>query len=75
MKRFRHTRFKGMLEDPKGEWIKRKEAIQEIDGMLSQWRALHSELSDERMKSFLILWLLSLSILGNCIQLIYHLNA
>ena len=74
MKRFKHTWFNGMLEDPKGEWVKEKEATEELKGVLSQWVALHSNLATEEIYSRILLWLLLLSILGNCGQLFYSLN-
>ena len=74
MKKYKHTWFNGMLEDPIGEWVKEKEATQELNGVLSQWVALHSTLSTEETTSLILKWLLSLSILGNIGQLIYHLN-
>jgi hypothetical protein len=58
MKRYIKTFWNGMLEDPKGEWIKEKDATQEIDRILSQWRAVHSEYADERIKSLLITFFL-----------------
>jgi len=74
VRKYKHTWFNGMLEDPKGDWVKEKEAKQEIDEMLSQWRMLHSEFADERICSLFLKYFLSLSILGNIGQLIYHLN-
>jgi len=70
MKRFRYTFWNGMLEDLKGEWVKEKEAKQEVDGMLSQWRALHSEYSDEKIRSLLLTTGLLFSVFFNIFQLL-----
>ena len=67
MKRYKHTWFNGMLEDPKGLYCK-------IDDHLGEWIDLHNKLCEEEFTSFILKWLLSLSILGNLGQIIYHLN-
>ena len=67
MKGYKHTWFNGMLEDPKGEWVKEKDATKELV-------IFAHEIMDEELTSFILKWLLSLSILGNIGQLIYHLN-
>jgi len=73
MKRFKHTWFNGMLEDPKGIWVKEEDATQELKDIVSQWKVLHSNFEDEIIIFLLLKYSLTFSILGNII-LIYHLN-
>ena len=88
MKRFRQTWFNGMLEDPKGEWVKEKEACdyldswiqkakrleQQIEDHQKEWRELHNKYSNERIKSLLLSAFCISLILGNIVQIIYHTN-
>ena len=81
MKRFKHTWFKGMLEDPKGIWVKEKDACNILQFWINSTKGLEQEVSrfscllaDEQTLSILLKWLLFLSITCNIGLLIYYLN-
>lgn len=81
MKRYTKTFWNGMLEDPKGEWVKEKEAKKSMKFWASKFDdkelenvALFNKLSDEEHTSFIYAWICLLSLLGNIGQLLYQMN-
>jgi len=81
MQRYKHTWFNGMLKDPKGKWVKDKDATEviefnyrKINCQIQEYKTLHSKFSDERIISLFLKYFLVLSIFCNIGQLIYHLN-
>jgi len=88
MKRYTKTFWNGMLEYPKGIWVKEKDACDYLDSWIQktkrlndqiedhqkEWRELHNKYSNKRIKVLLITTALLISLLGNIGQLIYHLN-
>ena len=81
MKRYTKTFWNGLLEDPKGIWVKEEDVSDILQFWIDSTKGLEQEVSrfanllaDEETLNILLKWLLSVSITCNIGQLIYYLN-